>query len=60
MAKAAVHCAGKILGGSGIDTFLKREGIYGDKTLGSVLSGGHYVRSVKCMLIVSAAICSLQ
>ena len=60
MAKAALHCAGKILAGSGIDTALIKTKIFGELTLESVLSGGHYVRALKGILIIRQAIRSLQ
>ena len=60
MAKAGLHCAGKIIAGSGVDSVLKQVNIFGEKTLESVLSGGHYVRALKGMLILSEAIRCMQ
>ena len=56
MAKVALHCAGKYFKGSGIDTALILAECFGKNTIESVLSGGHYVRSLLGMQIIKEAL----
>ena len=53
--KAVEHCIGKYFRGSGIEYALIETGIFGLKVIKSVLGGTHYVRSLRCLLIVSEA-----
>ena len=57
--KVLLRCAGRYIGGSGFGDALIESGVFGPKTLSAVLSGSHYVRSLKGMLIVSEVIDSL-
>lgn len=59
MAKILLRCAGRYIAGSGIDDALIEGQVFGKKTMNSVLSGGHYVRSFKGMLIIAEALYSL-
>ncbi len=59
MAKVLLRCAGRYLSGSGLDDALIEAEVFGKKTLVSVLSGGHYVRSFQGMLILSEMITAL-
>ena len=51
MAKIALHCAGKYLKGNSTDIALILAKCFGSNTIESVLSGGHYVRSLPGMQI---------
>ena len=51
MAKVALHCAGKYLKENSIDIALILARCFGSNTIESVLSGGHYVRSLLGMQI---------
>ena len=51
MAKVALHCAGKYLKENSIDIALILARCFGTNTIESVLSGGHYVRSLLGMQI---------
>lgn len=59
-AKVLLRCAGRYLTGSGMEDALIESEVFGPKTVSAVLSGGHYVRSLKGMLIVSEVIDSLM
>ena len=59
-AKVLLRCAGKYLTGSGMGNALIESEVFGPKTVSTVLSGGHYVRSLKGMLIVSEVLDSLM
>ena len=59
-AKVLLRCAGRYISGSGLDDALIECGVFGPKTLSTVISGGHYVRSFKGMLIVSEVNDSLK
>ena len=59
MANVLLRCAEKYLIGSGIDNAIIESEIVGQKTLVSVLSGGHYVRSFQGMLILSEMLTAL-
>ena len=52
MAKVALHCPGKYFKGSGIDTALVLSKAFGVNTVESVLSGGHYERSLIGMQVI--------
>ena len=56
MTKVLLRCCGKYLTGSGVDDAMIEGGIFGKKVLVSVLSGGHYVRSLQGMFVISEAI----
>ena len=55
MSKIALHCAGIYFKGSGIDTAFNLSNCFGKNTLDSVLSGGHYVRSLLAMQVINEA-----
>ena len=55
MTKTALHCAGLYFRGSGIDTALILSKCFGENTMDSVLSGGHYVRSLLGMQVIKDA-----
>ena len=55
--KVLLRCAGRYLSGSGMDDALIESEVFGPKT---VLSGGHYVRLLKGMLIISEVLDSLM
>ena len=59
-AKVLLRCAGRYISGSGLDDALIKCGVFGPKTLSPVISGGHYVRSFKGMLIVLEVTASLK
>ena len=52
MVKVALHCAGKYSKRSGIDIALSVTKCFGSNTFKSVLSGGHYLRSLLGMKII--------
>lgn len=58
--KVLLRCAGQLLMSTGLDDGIIECGIFGKKVLQSVLSGPHYVRSLKGILIVSEIIDSLR
>ena len=51
--KVLPRCAGLYISGSSLNDALIECGVLGPKSLSTVISGGHYVRSFKGMLIVS-------
>ena len=56
MAKAAMHCVGKYLRGSGKeDAFVETE-TFGLKVAQSVIEGSHYVRAFRGLLIAAEAV----
>ena len=57
LVKAAEHCIGKYLKGSGIED---ATGTFGIKVVESVLGGTHYVRSLRGLLIISEALTIMQ
>ena len=60
MTKVALQCAGSYISGCGmIDALIETE-IFLSKTVQSVLSGGHYFRSLHGMLIVTVECCLEQ
>ena len=60
MTKAALRCAGKYLEGSGVVDGFVEEGIYGQKTQQTVMSGGHYYRSLEGLVMIQESIEILQ
>lgn len=60
MTKVALRCAGTYLSGCGIEDGLIETEIYGSKTVQSVMSGSHYVRSLQGMLIISETLDTLR
>ena len=60
MAKAAMHCVGKHLRGSGMeDAFVETE-TFGLKVAQSVIEGSHYVRAFRALLIAAEAVESIK
>ena len=59
MAQVLLRCAGRYITGSGLDDALIEGQVFGKKTILSVLSGGHYIRSFQGMLIVTEALSTL-
>ena len=59
IAKVLLLCAGRYITGSGLDDALIEGQVFGKKTILSVLSGGHYIRSFQGMLIVTEALSTL-
>ena len=59
LTKILLRCAGRYLGCSGIGDALIEGGVFGKKVLVSVLSGGHYVRSLHGMFVISEVFYSL-
>ena len=55
MTKIALHCAGIYFKGSGIDIALILSKCFGKNTIDSVLSVGHYVRSLLGMQVIKEA-----
>ena len=47
---------GKFIQGSGLDDALKQTKVFGVKSIGSVISGTRYFRSLKGLLILAGAI----
>ena len=56
MAKAAEHCIGKLVKGSGLDDTLVETKVFGVKVVEQVISGGHYERSLRAYLILEDVI----
>ena len=56
MAKIALGAAGKYVKGSGLDDALIEAKVFGIKTIEAVLGGTHYVRSIRGLQILAAAI----
>ena len=52
MGKAVKHCIGKIMRGSGIEDALTESVVFGPSVVESVISGSHYVRSLRGLRIV--------
>ena len=59
LTKALLRCAGRYLTGNGVDHALIEGEVFEKKVLVSVLSGGHYVRSLQDMFIVCEAFHSI-
>ena len=53
LTKTALHCAGKFLKGSGVEDIFIECGIFGPKTVDSVMNGKHYYRSLEGLTILS-------
>ena len=60
MIKVVLNCTGKYVQGSGAESILIESGAFGMNVVQSVLSGKHYVRSVKGMLMLSEALERIQ
>lgn len=60
MEKVMIACCGKYLEETGIDTVLAENEVYGPGVVKSVMDGGHYVRGIRGMSIVSEVIQALQ
>ena len=60
MEKVVITCCGKYLEETGIDTVLVENEVYGPEIVKSVMGGGHYVRGVRGMSLISEVIQSLQ
>ena len=60
MAKVSLHCAGKYLKGSGIDTALVLSKAFGVNTLEAVLSGSQYERSLIGMQVIKEVFSMLK
>ena len=59
LTKILLRCAGRYLSFSGVGDALIEGGVFGKKVLVSVMSGGHYVRSLHGMFVVSEVLYSL-
>ena len=53
MEKVVVACCGKYLEDTGIDSILVENEVYGPENVKNVMNGGHYVRGIRGMAIVS-------
>ena len=60
MAKAAMHCVGKYLRGSGIEDALVETEAFRLKVVQSVMEGSHYVRAFRGLLIAAEAVKSMK
>ena len=60
LSKAAQHCIGKLIKGSGFEDALVETKVFGLKVVESVLGGTHYVRSLRGLLIVSEVLTMMQ
>ena len=60
MEKVMIACCGKYLEETGFDTIFVENQVYGPDIVKSVMNGGHYVRSIHGMAIISEALHTLQ
>ena len=54
-----IACCGKYLEDTGIDSILVENKVYGPENVKHVMNGGHYVRGIRGMAIVSEVLYSL-
>ena len=54
-----IACCGKYLEDTGIDSILVENKVYGPENVKHVMNGGHYVRGISGMTIVSEVLYSL-
>ena len=54
------HCIGKYIRGSGLDDALVVTQVFGKKVIEQVLSGTHYIRSLRAILILVDSINRLK
>ena len=54
-----IACCGKYLEDTGIDSILVENEVYGPENVKHVMNGGHYVRGISGMAIVSEVLYSL-
>ena len=57
--KVMIACCGKYLEDTGIDSILVENEVYGPEKVKHVMNGGHYVRGIRRMVIVSEVLHSL-
>ena len=55
-----IACCGKYLEETGFDTVFVENKLYGPDNVKSVKNGGHYVRGIRCMAIISEVLHTLQ
>ena len=60
MEKVMIACCGKYLEETGFDTVFVENKVYGPDNVKSVKNGGHYVRGIRCMVIISEVLHTLQ
>ena len=57
--KVMIACCGKYLEDTGIDSILVENEVYGPENVKHIINGGHYVRGIRGMAIVSEVLYSL-
>ena len=57
--KVMISCCGKYLEDTGIDSILVENEVYGPENVKRVINGGHYVRGIRGMAIISEVLHSL-
>ena len=60
MEKVMIACCGKYLEETGFDTVFVENEVYGPYIIKSVMNGGHYVRGIRGMAIISEVLHTLQ
>ena len=60
MEKVMIACCGKYLEETGFDTVFVENEVYGPDIVKSVMNGGHYVRGIRGMAIISEVLHTLQ